>query len=89
MGPSGNAQQGYYSRVSSRAHTAPPPPRVNTKLTLPPFVYSPLIARYDLHKGPVRGLDFNSHQTNLLASGATNGEVSFPTPLRPLRVVTG
>ncbi|KAK4050426.1 protein transport protein S31 [Microbotryomycetes sp. JL201] len=35
----------------------------------------PLIARYDLHKGPVRGLDFNQHQTNLLASGATNGEI--------------
>lgn len=27
------------------------------------------------HTGPVRALDFNSLQTNLLASGATNGEI--------------
>jgi WD40 repeat protein len=37
--------------------------------------YSSLITRHDLHKGPVRGLDFNIHSRNLLASGATNGEV--------------
>ncbi|KAL8280795.1 hypothetical protein RQP46_006799 [Phenoliferia psychrophenolica] len=46
----------------------------------------PLIARYDLHKGPVRGLDFNTHQTNLLASGATNGEIyiwDLTTPNKP------
>ncbi|KAK4049617.1 protein transport protein S31 [Microbotryomycetes sp. JL221] len=46
----------------------------------------PLIARYDLHKGPVRGLDFNQHQINLLASGATNGEIfvwDLNTPNKP------
>ncbi|SCZ91351.1 BZ3500_MvSof-1268-A1-R1_Chr1-2g01353 [Microbotryum saponariae] len=44
------------------------------------------LARYDLHKGPVRGLDFNQHQTNLLASGATNGEIfiwDLTTPSKP------
>ncbi|GAA5916939.1 hypothetical protein JCM6882_003835 [Rhodosporidiobolus microsporus] len=36
----------------------------------------PLITRYDnLHHGPVRGLDFSPVQSNLLASGATNGEI--------------
>lgn len=39
----------------------------------------------------MRGLDFNTHQTNLLASGATNGEVrphslSLPLSLRADRV---
>ena len=28
------------------------------------------------HDGPVRGLDFNPVAKNLLASGATNGQVS-------------
>lgn len=28
------------------------------------------------HDGPIRGLDFNSVAKNLLASGATNGQVS-------------
>ena len=28
------------------------------------------------HEGPVRGLDFNPIAGNLLASGATNGQVS-------------
>ena len=28
------------------------------------------------HDGPVRGLDFNAVAKNLLASGATNGQVS-------------
>ena len=31
------------------------------------------------HTGPVRGLDFNPIQKNLLASGAVNAEVSSPT----------
>ncbi|BGP12140.1 hypothetical protein JCM10213_004705 [Rhodosporidiobolus nylandii] len=36
----------------------------------------PLITRYEnLHHGPVRGLDFSPVQSNLLASGATNGEI--------------
>lgn len=30
------------------------------------------------HTGPVRGLDFNPIQKNLLASGAVNAEVSYP-----------
>ena len=35
-----------------------------------------LILRNTTHTGPVRGLDFNPIQTNLLSSGAVNGEVS-------------
>lgn len=36
----------------------------------------PLIARLESpHCGPVRGLDFSPAQSNLLATGATNGEV--------------
>lgn len=35
-----------------------------------------LILRNTIHTGPVRGLDFNPIQTNLLSSGAVNGEVS-------------
>ncbi|KAG1730307.1 hypothetical protein EDB19DRAFT_1740751 [Suillus lakei] len=34
-----------------------------------------LILRNTTHTGPVRGLDFNPIQTNLLSSGAINGEV--------------
>lgn len=34
-----------------------------------------LILRNTTHQGPVRELDFNPIQTNLLSSGATNGEV--------------
>ena len=34
-----------------------------------------LIFRNTTHTGPVRGLDFNPIQTNLLASGGINGEV--------------
>ncbi|TCD71012.1 protein transport protein S31 [Steccherinum ochraceum] len=34
-----------------------------------------LILRTQNHTGPVRGLDFNPIQTNLLASGAVNGEI--------------
>ncbi|KAH7912755.1 hypothetical protein BJ138DRAFT_1060464 [Hygrophoropsis aurantiaca] len=34
-----------------------------------------LILRNTSHTGPVRGLDFNPIQTNLLSSGAVNGEV--------------
>ncbi|KAI8823184.1 uncharacterized protein EV422DRAFT_566042 [Fimicolochytrium jonesii] len=34
-----------------------------------------LLMRHSIHKGPVRGLDFNNVQGNLLASGATDGEV--------------
>lgn len=34
-----------------------------------------LVFRNDTHKGAVRGLDFNNHQANLLASGAENGEI--------------
>lgn len=33
------------------------------------------IYKHTQHSGPVRGLDFNKLQPNLLASGATNGEV--------------
>lgn len=34
-----------------------------------------LLLRNSMHTGPVRGLDFNPIQTNLLASGGVNGEV--------------
>ncbi|TFK96771.1 hypothetical protein BDV98DRAFT_608060 [Pterulicium gracile] len=34
-----------------------------------------LILRNNTHTGPIRGLDFNPIQTNLLSSGAVNGEV--------------
>jgi protein transport protein SEC31 len=48
-----------------------------------------LILRNTTHTGPVRGLDFNPIQTNLLASGGINGEVrvgvvNFQTTLTPL-----
>lgn len=36
-----------------------------------------LILRNTTHTGPVRGLDFNPIQTNLLSSGGINGEVGF------------
>ena len=46
-------------------------------LTLTPFCSTSqsLILRNATHTGPVRGLDFNPIQTNLLASGGINGEV--------------
>ncbi|KAL0957912.1 hypothetical protein HGRIS_000093 [Hohenbuehelia grisea] len=34
-----------------------------------------LILRNSIHTGPIRGLDFNPHQNNLLASGGVSGEV--------------
>ncbi|KAK6097896.1 protein transport protein S31 [Batrachochytrium dendrobatidis] len=36
-----------------------------------------LIARHTTHGGPVRGLDFNPLHKNLLASGASDGEISI------------
>ncbi|GAA5940398.1 hypothetical protein JCM1841_004304 [Sporobolomyces salmonicolor] len=45
--------------------------------------HDPLISRYEMHKGPVRGLDFSSAQSNLLASGATNGEIFIYDLLSP------
>lgn len=38
-------------------------------------VSSSLIIRNATHSGPVRALGYNNIQTNLLASGATNGEI--------------
>eukprot|EP00003_Mantamonas_plastica_P027869 TRINITY_DN6107_c0_g1_i3.p1 TRINITY_DN6107_c0_g1~~TRINITY_DN6107_c0_g1_i3.p1 ORF type:complete len:451 (+),score=61.60 TRINITY_DN6107_c0_g1_i3:94-1353(+) len=35
----------------------------------------PLLAHAEHHSGPVRGLDFNPHQPNLLASGSSNSEI--------------
>jgi hypothetical protein len=40
-----------------------------------------LIFKNEVHTGPVRGLDFNPKQQNLLASGAINAEVSESTLL--------
>lgn len=34
-----------------------------------------LVFKNEVHTGPVRGLDFNPKQQNLLASGAVNAEV--------------
>lgn len=36
-----------------------------------------LLMRHNVHSGPVRGLDFSPVQGNLLASGATDGEVGI------------
>lgn len=43
-----------------------------------------LILRNTTHTGPVRGLDFNPIQTNLLASGGVNGEVRIASFLPTL-----
>ena len=53
-----------------------------------------LLLRKTIHTGPVRGLDFNPLQTNLLSSGATNGEVSSRrlcnwSMLTPFRFISG
>ncbi|GAA6063655.1 hypothetical protein JCM10212_004922 [Sporobolomyces blumeae] len=37
--------------------------------------HDPLVAKYETHSGPVRGIDFSSAQSNLLASGGNNGEI--------------
>ncbi|RZF36991.1 hypothetical protein LSTR_LSTR004679 [Laodelphax striatellus] len=48
-----------------------------------------LVAVRDTHTGPVRGLDFNTYQTNLLASGASESEIfiwdlnNTNTPMTP------
>ncbi|XP_021915542.1 protein transport protein Sec31A isoform X3 [Zootermopsis nevadensis] len=48
-----------------------------------------LVARRDKHTGPVRALDFNPYQANLLASGASESEIliwdlnSTDTPMLP------
>ncbi|KAI9105495.1 hypothetical protein DFS34DRAFT_575149 [Phlyctochytrium arcticum] len=47
---------------------------------------SALIMRHSIHTGPVRGLDFSPVQGNLLASGATDGEVyiwDLTNPTKP------
>ncbi|KAH9709992.1 protein transport protein SEC31 [Citrus sinensis] len=54
---------------------------------------NPLIAHLSRHKGPVRGLEFNSFTPNLLASGADDGEICIwdlsapaePSHFPPLR----
>ena len=45
-----------------------------------------LILRNTTHTGPVRGLDFNPIQTNLLASGAINGEVRIDNCQFPIDI---
>jgi len=40
-----------------------------------PSVSESCILKNNTHTGPVRALDFNSLQTNLLSSGAVNGEI--------------
>ena len=48
-----------------------------------------LVAQQDKHTGPVRALDFNPFQANLLASGATDSELyiwdlnNTATPMTP------
>ncbi|XP_045807763.1 protein transport protein SEC31 homolog B-like isoform X2 [Trifolium pratense] len=54
---------------------------------------SSLVGQLVRHKGPVRGLEFNTIAPNLLASGAENGEIciwdltnpSEPTHFPPLK----
>ncbi|KAI9013119.1 hypothetical protein BC832DRAFT_590078 [Gaertneriomyces semiglobifer] len=45
-----------------------------------------LLMKHTVHRGPVRGLDFSPVQTNLLASGATDGEIyiwDMTNPTKP------
>ncbi|KAF5180814.1 transport protein SEC31-like protein, partial [Thalictrum thalictroides] len=42
-----------------------------------------LVARHPKHAGPVRGLEFNIHNPNLLASGAVEGEICIWDLARP------
>ena len=49
-----------------------------------------LISETKKHTGPVKALDFNPSQLNLLASGATDSEIyiwdlnsTSPTPMKP------
>ncbi|XP_044737857.1 protein transport protein Sec31A isoform X3 [Chrysoperla carnea] len=50
---------------------------------------SALVAKTDKHSGPVRALDFNPYQTNLLATGASQSEIfiwdlnNTSTPMTP------
>lgn len=47
---------------------------------------NPLVAQLTKHKGPVRGLQFNSFTPNLLASGADEGEIciwDLASPTQP------
>ncbi|KAJ7633702.1 hypothetical protein B0H17DRAFT_995366 [Mycena rosella] len=51
-----------------------------------------LIMRNDTHTGPIRGLDFNPIQTNLIASGAVSGEVyiwDLNSPAKPYTPTPG
>jgi len=50
-------------------------PNIFYRLIILLSVSESLILRNTSHTGPVRGLDFNPTQTNLLSSGAVNGEV--------------
>ncbi|XP_038638625.1 protein transport protein Sec31A isoform X2 [Scyliorhinus canicula] len=49
----------------------------------------PIIGQSEKHAGPVRGLDFNPFQSNLMASGANDSEIyiwdlnNFSTPMTP------
>ncbi|GCC21684.1 hypothetical protein chiPu_0020159 [Chiloscyllium punctatum] len=49
----------------------------------------PIIGQSEKHAGPVRGLDFNPFQNNLMASGANDSEIyiwdlnNFNTPMTP------
>ena len=49
-------------------------------------VSASLILRNTTHQGSVRGLDFNPIQTNLLSSGATNGEVGLHASYTNIRL---
>ncbi|XP_069741805.1 protein transport protein Sec31A isoform X2 [Narcine bancroftii] len=50
---------------------------------------NPIIGQSEKHGGPVRGLDFNPFQNNLMASGASDSEIyiwdlnNFSTPMTP------
>ncbi|XP_010512768.1 PREDICTED: protein transport protein SEC31 homolog B isoform X3 [Camelina sativa] len=44
---------------------------------------SALVGHLSVHKGPVRGLDFNVNNANLLASGADDGEICIWDLVKP------
>ncbi|XP_058107910.1 protein transport protein SEC31 homolog B isoform X2 [Magnolia sinica] len=51
-----------------------------------PDINSALVGRLQKHSGPVRGLEFNIHSPNLLASGAEEGELciwDLSNPVEP------
>lgn len=53
----------------------------NWQSCLKSLVHRALVWNNKQHTGAVRGLDFNKGQPHVLATGATNGEVSTPSSI--------